>query len=226
MKCAVLTTGLTGKSPRFIFLSTFPSSQYSRPESCRSFPQWVSADYLLGPSSLSLPAATAPRSDTRTLLKAASSPAGLFQQAQYCLQNIHSISAVHTLLTHMRIQEGLTSPPLWPHLLPFFLAPSSLPPSLTWVPLNRPCPLTPLLPLYGVLIHPSLPEHSCSSVRTHLCCHPEKPPSPPPTLHPHCSPALLPLYSVHACLPSVIVNHWPASFMTRSSLRAGIHSFL
>ena len=34
--------------------------------------------------------------------------------------------------------------------------------------------------LPGVLIYPSLPGHSCSSVRTHLCCHPEKPPSPPP----------------------------------------------
>lgn len=123
----------------------------------------------------------------------------------------HPFYLLSTLLTHKRIQEDLTSPPLWPHLLPFFLAPSSLPPSLTWVSLNRPCPLTPLLPLYGVLIHPSLPGHSCSSVRTHLCCHPEKPPSPPPTLHPRCSPALLPLYSVHACLPSVIVNHWPAS---------------
>ena len=66
-------------------------------------------------------------------------------------------------------------------------------------------------PLPGVLIHPSLPGASCSSVRTHLCCHPEKPPFPSPTLHPRCSPALRPLYSVHACLPCVIVNHWPAS---------------
>ena len=205
-----LTTGPPGKSPPFIFLSTFPSSQYSRPESCRSFPQWVSANYLLGPSSsLSLQPLPpgqipAPSSKQPPHLQACSSKLSIASKTPIP-------SLLSTLLTHMRIQEDLTSPPLWPHLLPFFLAPSSLPPSLTWVSLNRPCPLTPLLPLYGVLIHPSLPGHSCSSVRTHLCCHPEKPPSPPPTLHPRCSPALLPLYSVHACLPSVIVNHWPAS---------------
>ena len=106
-----LTTGPPGKSPPFIFLSTFPSSQYSRPESCRSFPQWVSANYLLGPSSsLSLQPLPpgqipAPSSKQPSHLQACSSKLSIASKTP-------TPSLLSTLFSHICTYRKIWPPPL------------------------------------------------------------------------------------------------------------------